>query len=153
MMARLAKRLVFALAVLLAGYGAAHGEELVVAQQVIYPGQTVTSGMLREVKTRRKLNYAGAIVRDPQTIVGMVAQRTIIPGRPILPGFVRAPYLVEAGQPVTVYYRGKGLEIAMTAIPLGRGGIGDVIQLRNQDSGQTISATVLADGSLQVTSP
>ncbi len=152
-MTDLGKRLVFAFAILLAGFASAHGEELVVAQRVIYPGQTVNASMLRQVTTRRKLNYAGPIVRKADEIIGLVAARTIIPGRPILPDSVRAPYLVEAGQPTTVYYRSNGLEIAMTAIPLGRGGIGDTIQLRNQDSGQTISATVLADGTLRVASP
>lgn len=153
MMTRFGKRLLYAFAILLAGYGAAQGEELVVAQQVIYPGQTVSAGMLRQITTRQKLRYNGVIVRDANEIVGMVAARTILPGRPILPDFVRTPYLVEAGQPVTVIYRQQGLEIAMTAIPLGRGGIGDTIQLRNQDSGKTISATVLADGTLRVASP
>ena len=139
-------------AVLLLAFGASAGaaEQVVAAERVIYPGQTVVPDMVRVARLKRPLRGNPNVIRGLDEIVGMVASRTILPNRPIPESFIRPPFAVEAGTPVRVQYSDGGLVIVMAAVPLAHGSVGDTIKLRNPKSGQTISGLVLADGSVQV---
>ena len=127
----------------------AAGQELaVVPTRVIYPGQAVTADALREIALRTPAR--GAIVRASEEIEGKVARRTLLPGRLIPEGSVRDPYLVETGSPVTVMFVHGGLTISTLAVPLQPGAAGDLIKLRNVDSGAVFSGVVLDDGTVRV---
>jgi flagella basal body P-ring formation protein FlgA len=45
-----------------------------------------------------------------------------------------------------------GLEIALSAIALQAGAAGDVVRLRNADSGSIFAGTVMEDGTVRVSS-
>ncbi|MCR4264789.1 flagellar basal body P-ring formation chaperone FlgA, partial [Nitratireductor sp. ZSWI3] len=90
------------------------------------------------------------VARAPEEIDGKVARRTLLPGRLIPASYVRDPYLVETGSPVTVTFTEGGLTISLRAVPLQPGAAGDMIRLRNADSGRTFMGMVLADGTVKV---
>jgi flagella basal body P-ring formation protein FlgA len=60
---------------------------------------------------------------------------------------------VQQGQPAVVIFQSGGLIISGTAVALQAGSIGDVIGLRNTDSGTTIRGKVQPDGSVRVGVP
>lgn len=147
---RLSLPLVLAGLFLVAGMAApaSSQEAAVVATRVIYPGQTVPGDALRQIVLKRPPR--GSVVRTSDEIVGKVARRTLLPGRLIPEGSVRAPYLVETGSPVTVRFQQGSLTISLTAVPLQSGAVGDMVTMRNMDSGATFKAVVLADGTVMV---
>lgn len=129
---------------------AAAQEMAVVARHVIYPGETIDAGSLSEVTLRRSNRILTTIARHPDEIAGKVAKRTLLPGKLIPVSSVREAYVVEAGSPVAVSYVHGGLEISTIGIPLQPGAVGDLVKVRNADSGSVFSGIVLADGSIRV---
>jgi flagella basal body P-ring formation protein FlgA len=57
------------------------------------------------------------------------------------------------GQPAVVVFRSGALMISSVAVPLQNGSSGEVISLRNTDSGTTIRGIVQADGTVRVGQP
>ena len=123
---------------------------VVIPNRVIYPGETVSVDSLEEVPLRRHLKNPAAIAMSMSQVEGKVARRTLLPGRLIPVASVRAAHLVEAGKPVQVRFVQGGLEIAIAGVPLQAGAAGDLIQVRNIDSGAVFSGTVMADGTIRV---
>jgi flagellar basal body P-ring formation protein FlgA len=112
---------------------AAAQDTVVVPKQVIYPGEMVTAALISEVRFNR----------DP-AILASVA------GRMIPLNSLRDAYAVEAGSPVEVVFVAGALIISVAGVPLQSGAVGDVIRVRNVDSGAVLTGTVLADGTIRV---
>ncbi|MVA99310.1 flagellar basal body P-ring formation protein FlgA [Nitratireductor sp. CAU 1489] len=125
-------------------------EMAVVAKRVIYPGETVDAGALTEVKLRRSNRILTSIAQYTDQVTGKVAKRTLLPGKLIPINALRDAYMVEAGAPVAVSYVHGGLQISTIGIPLQPGAIGDMVKVRNADSGAVFTGIVMADGSIRV---
>lgn len=123
---------------------------VVVVTGVVYPGQEITPDMVRDVTLRKPLRIKQRIVLERSEIIGMVAQRTLLPGRTIPHAALREAYVVEAGTPVRASYLAGGLSISVIVVPLADGSAGDFVKVRNPDSGRVFSAEVLDDGSVVV---
>ncbi len=141
--------LAIAIAVFSAQYVAAQ-EMVVIPKRVIYPGETIEMAALTEVPLRRTNSITSAIAMYVEQIDGKVAKRTLLPGKLIPISSVREPYLVEAGTPVRVNYVEGALRISTVGVPLQPGALGEMIRVRNSESGAIFSGTVMADGSIRV---
>ena len=129
------------------------GRMLPVPHLIIYPGNRITSDMLLD-RIFQPRAVAGLQVYDSrQSLEGKVARRTLLPGQPILANAVREPDVVVQGKPSLIVFQSGGLTITSTAMPLQNGGVGEMISLRNQDSGAIIRGTVRADGTVAVGGP
>jgi flagellar basal body P-ring formation protein FlgA len=128
--------------------GFAYADTALVATRTIYPGQEIMPDTLRriEINAGRSTDMA----RESAEVSGMVAIRTILPGRLIAFSMLRKPHLIEAGKPVRIEYVHEGLTISLAAVPLASGGAGDMIQLRNPGSGKSIMGLVRDDGTVVV---
>jgi flagella basal body P-ring formation protein FlgA len=152
----MAKRLpvrMFALAALalLASAAPLFAQEVVfIPNRVIYPGETIDLATLKEVKLKPGKVIPPAVVFRPQEIEGKVAKRTLLPGRYIPASSVREAWLVEQGASVQVMFVSGPLTISATAVTLQSGAAGDLVRVRNIDSGKIVSGTVMADGSIRV---
>lgn len=147
----MASRLALAAMAAVLGAVPALAETLVVVpNRVIYPGQTITADALDLVPLRRKLSDPSGVLYDRQEAVGQVASRTLLPGRMIPVGSMRQAYLVEPGKPVEVRFVQGGLQISITGVPLQSGAAGEMIRVRNADTGVVFSGIVMADGSVRV---
>ena len=124
--------------------------QIVVPNRVIYPGQEITADALDLVALRRDLPDPSAVVFTREQAVGQVASRTLLPGRLIAVSSMRKAYLVEPGQPVAVRYVQGGLTISTTGVPLQSGSAGDLVKVRNMDTGIVFSGIVMADGTIMV---
>ncbi len=131
---------------------ASSGEVVIAVDRVIYPGQSLDMAGTRNIRLRRSLPKGSRVVRSLDQIAGKVARRTILPNRPILATALRDPYLVESGKPVRITYNSRGISISLTGVALNSGIQGDLIRIRNVDSGKTIVGTVMPDASVQVLS-
>ncbi|WP_342077347.1 flagellar basal body P-ring formation chaperone FlgA [Yoonia sp. SS1-5] len=85
-------------------------------------------------------------VKDPATIIGMEARVALYAGRPIRPGDVGFPAVVERNQIIFLHYQRNGLMISTEGRALGRGGPGDIIRVMNLSSRSTVTAQIGTDG-------
>jgi flagellar basal body P-ring formation protein FlgA len=121
----------------------------IVPTQVIYPGQDIDPSLLREVDVTNP-NVRTDFVGSMEELRGAVARRTLLPGRVIPVSAVRAAYAVERGAPVRLVFSNAGLVITAAGTPLDSAAVGDLIRVRNTETGVTVSGTVMADGTVQV---
>jgi flagella basal body P-ring formation protein FlgA len=140
-------------ALLLASHASNAGEMVVALDRVVYPGQSLDAAGTRNLNLRRALPAGLRVVRNHQELTGKVARRTILPNRPIPASALRDAYLVESGKPVRITYKNRGITITLTGIALSSGVAGELVRVRNIDSGKTIVGTVMVDASVQVLVP
>lgn len=124
-------------------------ETAVVAERVIYPGEEITGSVLKVVAVTNP-NLRGGYAEVLQQVDGMIATRTLLPGRTIPLVALREPWAVERGSAVPIVFSHQGLTITATGTPLQNAAIGDFIRVRNVESGVIIQGTVMADGTIRV---
>jgi flagellar basal body P-ring formation protein FlgA len=134
-----------------AGAGLAETVDLPAPVGVIYPGQTIDANALSDqpFEVGGNINL-GLYAREDGQLVGKMAVNTLLPGRAIALSAVRDRYLVQRGMATTLVFNTGGLDIRAIGVPLEPGSAGDVIRVRNADSGQIVAGTVDADGTIQV---
>lgn len=109
------------------------------AHTVIAPGDLTTTPAI----------VPGAIA-DPALIVGLETRVALYAGRPIMPGDVGPPALVERNQIVRLAYDVGGLSIVTEGRALGRAGAGDTLRVMNLASRTTVTGFVRSDGTVAV---
>lgn len=81
---------------------------------------------------------------------GLEARVAIYAGRPILADAIGPAAIVDRNQLVRLVFVRGGLTIAAEGRALGRGGVGDRVQVMNLTSRATLSGQIAPDGSVQV---
>ena len=121
----------------------------VIPKTIIYPGQEIDSGQLQVVEVTNP-NLMGGYARTIPEVVGYVTTKTLLPGRTILISALRQQYTVRRGAKITLVYDNGTLRITAAGTPLSDAVVGDLIQVRNTDTGVIIHGTVMDDGSILV---
>ena len=133
----------------IAGPGEEGKRYAMVPTAVIYPGQVIQSGQLRRVEVTNP-DFAGDFATDFSQVEGMITKATLIPDRAISKASLREPFAVTHGQQVRLLYSNGSLQITAIGMPLQDGSVGELIRVRNADSGLTVSGTILSPGIVQV---
>jgi flagellar basal body P-ring formation protein FlgA len=126
------------------------GETVLIPNRVIYPGETIELAALKQVTLIPGKHKPDAMATRPEDLEGKIAKRTLLPGRYIPAGAIRDAWLVEQGASVQVLFTAGALTISATGVTLQPGAAGDLVKVRNVDSGKIISGTVMADGTIKV---
>lgn len=126
------------------------GEVVLIPNRVIYPGETVVLGALRPVTLVPGKKKPDAVATRAEELDGRIAKRTLLPGHYIPVNAIRQPWVVEQGAPVQVIFAAGPLMISAAAVTLESGSTGDLVKVRNIDSGKIFSGTVMADGTIRV---
>jgi len=122
----------------------------VVTRHVVYPGQEVSAGDLQVVEVTNHNRDLRTVATRIEQVNGKLTRQTLLPGHYIPLNAIRDAYTVEQGAAVRVLYSEGGLIITATAVTLEPGSAGDVIKVRNMDSGRVFSGIVMADGTVRV---
>lgn len=148
---RMAASVLFAAASLLlcVQQSAAMEKYAVVPLRIIYPGEVISAQDLDEVLVTNP-NLAGGYAESIAQVAGYISNRTLLPGRTVPTGSLREPYAIKRGTSVRLNFTIGNMLISASGSPLQDAAIGDVIKVRNLDSGVIVSGTVMADGSIQV---
>jgi len=117
---------------------------------VIYPGDLIRDNVLVDREVTLPSLAVGSVVDNRAALIGKVARRTLLPGKPIPMIGVADPKVVLVGTQVRVIFQEGGLTITTYAQALQAGGVGDVIKLRNPESGLILSGMVQADGTVRI---
>jgi flagella basal body P-ring formation protein FlgA len=117
----------------------------------IYPGDMIQDSYLidRDFSDNSLMPRSG-VIESRLALVGKLARRTLLPGVPIPINAVGEPNAIANGARVRVIFEQDGLDIETYAVALQAGSVGQVISVRNPDSGMTISGVIQADGSVRV---
>ena len=134
---------------LLADAALADARTAVVPKRIIYPGEEIDAGFLEEVEVTNP-NLTGDYAHRTDEVVGKITSRTLLAGRVILVTALRDPYVVERGKAVRIVYSNGPLTITAGGAPLENAAVGDLIRVRNTDSGIIVQGTVMQDGTIQV---
>jgi flagellar basal body P-ring formation protein FlgA len=116
---------------------------------VIYPGDLIRDDMLADAADAAR-DGSGPFVEQRSLVVGKVARLTLLPGHAIPFSGVSNRKVVTNGTEVKLIYSEGGLVIMTNGAALQDGSIGDVVRVRNSDSGVTVSGAVQPDGSVRV---
>jgi flagellar basal body P-ring formation protein FlgA len=144
----------FAGALLLCGsLAAAAGVELPVPTITIYPGDLIGENLLIDRTFELAPGETMPVYQQRSGLIGKVARRTLPAGKPIPLNSVAEADVVRQGKPVTIVFQAGGLTISGQAIALTGGRVGDLLSLRNVDSGTVIKGIVQADGTVRVSGP
>ena len=131
--------------------GSAFAQEIVfIPNRVIYPGETIEMAALKEVTLKPDRVIPPGVVIRATELDGKVAKRTLLPGRYIAAAALRDAWVVEQGAAVQMVFMAGGLVISATGVTLQPGAAGDLVRVRNIDSGKILSGIVMADGSIRV---
>lgn len=95
------------------------------------------------------MDIPGAI-SDAAAAIGQEARVAIYPGRPIRAADLGRAAMVERNQIVPLAYVAGGLTILTEGRALSRGGAGEVIEVMNLASRNTVSAVIGVDGVARV---
>ena len=116
---------------------------------VIYPGDVIHDDMLADRPAERAMGL-GPFVQMRSQLVGKMARRTLLPGAAIPLAGIDNPRLVANGAEIKLVYSEDGLTIVTVGEAMQDGAAGDVVKVRNSDSGVTVSGTVQPDGAVRV---
>jgi flagella basal body P-ring formation protein FlgA len=128
---------------------AAAAQRLPVAAVTIYPGDMIRDNMLVDHDFPDQIASDGFMSRRGD-LVGKVAKRTLLPGQAISTNSVALPKLVTIGAMVKLVFEEGGLTISTYASALQAGAAGDLISVRNLESGLTLTGVIAPDGSIHV---
>lgn len=142
----------FALLALTGQFSAAKAAELdmPVPVTVVYPGQNILERGISTSAFIVKDDKIDLFALDEAMLAGLVAKRTLLPGKAIRMTDVKLPDLVKAGAQVTLVYREAGLVITGLGTALLAGAEGDLVKVRNRDSGIIVSGVVDSDGTIRI---
>jgi flagella basal body P-ring formation protein FlgA len=121
----------------------------VVPKRIIYPGEELQPGQLEEVKVTNP-NLAKGYAQRISAVAGLITKKTLLPGRIILVSALREPFAVSRGGSVQLIFEHGPLVITASGTPMQDAAIGELIKVRNKDSGIIVSGTVMADGTVHV---
>lgn len=81
------------------------------------------------------------------------AHRTLVAGRPVDAEAIGPPRLVRRGERVTVVVADRGLRLEVTGTARADGGIGDIVDVRNDRSGRIVRGEVRGPSRIHVELP
>ncbi|SEO07364.1 flagella basal body P-ring formation protein FlgA [Salinihabitans flavidus] len=119
--------------------------DTVVSAQIIRPRTIITADDIRI----QEASIAGGI-DDPSEVIGKEARVAIYPGRPIRPGDIGAPALIDRNQIVTLLYERNGLLISTEGRSLTRAAAEESVRVMNLSSRTTVIGFLLPDGRVKV---
>lgn len=119
-------------------------------------GSLVATRMIRaqsvlsaEDVTRVEADIPGALT-DAADAVGQEARVTLYPGRPVRPGDLGPPALVDRNATVALAYRSGGLVIMAEGRALERAAVGDRLRVMNLASRSTVVGRLGPDGIVEL---
>ncbi|SED39409.1 flagella basal body P-ring formation protein FlgA [Rhizobiales bacterium GAS188] len=117
---------------------------------VLYPGDVIRDGLLVDRDFSFDPMATGGVIGDRSVLLGKIARRTLLPGKPIPVNGVGEPKVVSNGAQVKVVFSEGGLTITTYGAALQAGSVGDLVKVRNPESGIIVTGTVQPDGSVRV---
>ncbi|MBB3944844.1 flagella basal body P-ring formation protein FlgA [Rhizobium skierniewicense] len=121
----------------------------VVPTGTIFPGETITRERVTEVLVTNP-NLAPGYADNTSIVVGKVSKRTLVAGRTITVADLRDPFAVQRGAAIRITYSMGGMNLSASGTAIEDAMAGEVVRVRNRDTGVTISGTAMENGTVEV---
>jgi flagella basal body P-ring formation protein FlgA len=121
----------------------------VVVVSPIKTGEIISAGQVKS-ELSDSFGFDSLAVRSLSEVVGHVAKRSLQPGAAILGQYIEAPKVVLKGDIVGVEVRSGGTRLRLDGTAETSGNMGQVIRVRNTQSGRTFTARVVGPGAVLV---
>ena len=92
----------------------------------------------------------GQTITDIVALVGMSPRKALKAGAPVRAAEVRAPLVVEKGNPVTMVFKTPSMVLTAGGRSLDEGAVGETIRVRNDNSQLIVDAIIAAPGVVNV---
>ncbi len=103
-----------------------------------------------ELKNTARNQIVESDITDISKIIGKTATHQLSKGKMVTEEDIRDQIIVNKSSSVSAIYRTDSIEIKALAVALEEGGEGDMITLKNFDSGKVFKAIVQADGTVVI---
>ena len=127
--------------------------DLPVPRTTINPGDTISADQIMDRAFLAHTVTRSTVFDSREALIGKVARYRLRPGLPVPVNAIRDAYLVNIGKASLVMFEVGGLSITIHAVAMDNGASGDVVKLRNPDSGVVIQGTVGRDGTVRLGAP
>jgi flagellar basal body P-ring formation protein FlgA len=131
-------------------YAEQSGRTIFVPRAVIYPGDTITEATLIERELIVSADNPPVYGENEADLLGKKARRTLLPGQLIPESGVRTEDVVKQGRTYKMTYESSALSISGVGVPMQSGSAGEIINVRNPETGLIIKARVRSDQTLAV---
>lgn len=151
-MRRILRTIAAGLMVATAGAAAAQssGVLMPVPTSTLYQGDVLSEDMLTEQRFFPSASQLPAYHTSREAVVGKVARRVLPAGHAIPINAIREPYLFKEGERVSLVFTTGGLSIEASGFAIQPGVLGNMVSVRNADTGIVVRGIVQADGRVQV---
>jgi flagella basal body P-ring formation protein FlgA len=120
----------------------------VTTSRALIAGQTIQAGDLATLSGDVS-NLPSGIVNDPASAIGKTLRNSLGAGQPLRSDQLLSPLVIRQGQTVRVISSGSGFSVSAEGKAINNATIGQLVQIR-MESGQTVSGTARADGSVEI---
>ncbi len=131
-------------------HAAGNGRTVFVPAAVIYPGDVLTVQNLSERQLLVSPDNPPVYGEREEDLLGKVARRTLLPNELIPDTAVRTQDLIKQGRTYKLTYDSPFVSIVGVGVPLQSGSVGEIINVRNPETGVIIKARIKPDQSLAV---
>ncbi|HEY8579765.1 MAG TPA: flagellar basal body P-ring formation chaperone FlgA [Beijerinckiaceae bacterium] len=123
---------------------------LVVPTVTLYPRDVIRADQLETRAFVYDPDGPSAYAESADAIVGLVARSTLVANRPIPLNGVEKAKIVANGAQVRMRFNQGGFTIVTAGQALQAGGLGEMVRVRNADTGLVVSGLVREDGAVEV---
>ncbi len=116
-------------------------KKVIVAGDIIKRGEEITQDKLSiSYIPEEKIIYKS--INNYEGLIGKVATKNINLGMQITENDIENPIIIKKGKAVVAIFKMKNMEVKVTAMALSDGREGDIIRLKNIESGKEFTAMV-----------
>lgn len=130
--------------------GLANERILPVPTVTIRAGDVIDASQIKDRTYPVEARFRMTMVENPRALVGKIARRTLTVGEPVPVSAVEENRLVTRGVPATIVFEEGSLSITGVGVPQQNGAAGQMVQVKNMDSGRLIIGRVTDDGQIRV---
>lgn len=120
----------------------------VYAARPLAAGRPLTAEDL-QVRESDMAQFPSGVVTDPAAALGRAPRVGVGAGLALRADMLRNPAVVQAGSPVSVFFRGEGMVVRGEGKAMASAGMGETVQVRTA-SGRMVKATVTGPGEVEV---
>lgn len=116
----------------------------------IHMGDVIDETMLKERGYPAEARFRVGVVESSRQLVGRMARRTLQAGEPVPRSAIEERRVVIRGVPTSILFEEGALSITGIGIPQQNGVSGQMLQVKNLDSGRMITGRAQDDGTIKV---
>ena len=123
--------------------------DVLVLNRGVAAGETLSAADIGLVR-RDTARIAGAVLSDPQAVIGQVMRRTVSAGSLLSANDLLTPRLIKRGDTVALVSRRGAIEVRVAGRAMGDAGANDRVSVENLSTRKIVQGRVSADGEVFV---